>query len=114
MSRFLYVIAAALIMTFSATSSAYALDMDCKDFASQAEAQAYFEAGGGSPSYNYNNLDADHDGVACEAFNYGNASGDNTDPGNGDGGNTDPGDDQDIVAEIIAILIRILNEILGV
>lgn len=41
-------------------------DLDCADFSSQEEAQAYFEAGGGSPAYNFNNLDADHDGYACE------------------------------------------------
>jgi LPXTG-motif cell wall-anchored protein len=36
--------------------------------------QAYFEAHGGSPSNNVDNLDADHDGQACEAFNYGSTS----------------------------------------
>lgn len=41
-------------------------DKDCVDFNSQAEAQAYFESKGGSPSKNVDRLDADHDGVACE------------------------------------------------
>jgi endonuclease YncB( thermonuclease family) len=55
----------ALLGTVAPTS---AQDRDCADFATQAEAQAYFTAGGGSPSYNFNNLDANHDGVACESF----------------------------------------------
>jgi Excalibur calcium-binding domain len=41
---------------------------------SQAAAQAYFDAHGGSPSNNVDNLDADHDGKACEAFAYGASS----------------------------------------
>ena len=43
----------------------------CKDFASQAEAQAYFEAHGGSPEHNVDNLDRNHNGIACEVFPYG-------------------------------------------
>ncbi|MBI2356109.1 MAG: thermonuclease family protein [Candidatus Doudnabacteria bacterium] len=43
-------------------------DRDCGDFKTQAEAQAYFKAGGGSPSYNFDRLDGDHDGVACESL----------------------------------------------
>jgi peptidoglycan hydrolase-like protein with peptidoglycan-binding domain len=41
-------------------------DRDCADFISQAEAQAYFEAQGGSPSNNVDRLDRDGDGIACE------------------------------------------------
>lgn len=41
-------------------------DKDCPDFATQAEAQTYFEAGGGSSTYNFDRLDSDHDGMACE------------------------------------------------
>lgn len=43
-------------------------DKDCPDFATQAAAQAYFEAGGGSPIYNFDRLDSDHDGIACESL----------------------------------------------
>ncbi len=43
-------------------------DKDCADFTTQAEAQAYFEAGGGSPTYNFDRLDSDHDGEACESL----------------------------------------------
>ncbi len=43
-------------------------DKDCPDFATQAEAQTYFEQGGGSSTYNYDRLDSDHDGVACESL----------------------------------------------
>jgi hypothetical protein len=56
------------------------------DFSSQAEAQAYFEANGGSPANNVDNLDADHDGQACEAFDYGGGGG-------GTGGGGTGGDD---------------------
>jgi hypothetical protein len=41
-------------------------DKDRAYFATQAEAQAYLEASGGSPSNNVDNLDADHDGIAYE------------------------------------------------
>lgn len=43
-------------------------DKDCKDFATQAQAQAYFNAKGGSPSNNVDDLDRDHDGIACESL----------------------------------------------
>ena len=39
--------------------------MDCSDFSTQAEAQAFFErAGPGDP----HRLDRDNDGVACETL----------------------------------------------
>lgn len=41
-------------------------DKDCPDFATQGDAQAYFVANGGSVTNNVDNLDADHDGIACE------------------------------------------------
>lgn len=43
-------------------------DRDCGDFATHAEAQAYFVAKGGNPSNNVDRLDADHDGLACESL----------------------------------------------
>jgi micrococcal nuclease len=43
-------------------------DKDCSDFSSQAEAQRYFEAKGGSPSNNVDRLDRDRDGIACESL----------------------------------------------
>ena len=43
-------------------------DKDCSDFATQEEAQAYFESKGGSPSNNVDRLDADHDGIACKSL----------------------------------------------
>ena len=63
----------AALLALGATPT-FAADKDCEDFNSQAAAQAYFEAHGGSPSNNVDNLDADHDGQACEAFNYGSTS----------------------------------------
>lgn len=43
-------------------------DKDCSDFATHAEAQAYFESKGGSPTNNADKLDADRDGIACESL----------------------------------------------
>ncbi|MEJ2862560.1 excalibur calcium-binding domain-containing protein [Actinomycetospora flava] len=49
---------------------AAAADKNCDDFTSQAGAQAYFTANGGSATNNVNNLDADHDGMACDTYPY--------------------------------------------
>lgn len=49
-------ILAVVVMAFMGSSYA----KSCKDFATQAEAQAYFKA------HNAKNLDRDNDGVACE------------------------------------------------
>lgn len=46
----------------------YAADKDCANFASQKDAQIYFLKGGGKPSYNFNNLDHNHNGIACEDY----------------------------------------------
>lgn len=50
------------------SSSGSHRDMNCSDFATQAEAQAYFESHGGSPTNNVDGLDRDHDGIACESL----------------------------------------------
>jgi micrococcal nuclease len=42
-------------------------DRNCADFATQAEAQAFFVAAGG-PTRDPHRLDGDGDGVACEAL----------------------------------------------
>jgi len=42
------------------------VDYDCYDFATQEEAQAYFEADGGSVFNNSDGLDRNHNGLACE------------------------------------------------
>lgn len=49
-----------------ATAKEIAGDKDCSDFATQEEAQAFFEANGG-PQQDPHRLDKDGDGVACEA-----------------------------------------------
>jgi excalibur calcium-binding domain-containing protein len=88
MRRMAFLLIAALVLVLLVTPAALAqADKDCADFSSQAEAQAYFEANGGSPTNNVDNLDADHDGQACEAFDYGGDGG-----GGGTGGGTG-GDD---------------------
>jgi endonuclease YncB( thermonuclease family) len=44
-------------------------DKDCADFASQEEAQGYFDARGGSATNNVDGLDGnDHDGIVCESL----------------------------------------------
>ena len=72
MRRMAFLLITALVLAMLAAPAALAqgADKDCADFSSQAEAQAYFEAHGGSPTNNVDNLDADHDGQACEAFDY--------------------------------------------
>lgn len=65
-------LAGALLVLFlvqtAMTQAAAQDDRNCPDFATQAEAQAHFEAAGGSPSNNVDRLDADQDGIACESL----------------------------------------------
>jgi hypothetical protein len=42
------------------------VDRDCADFGSQAEAQRYFDADGGSVVDDIDHLDPNHNGIACE------------------------------------------------
>jgi hypothetical protein len=91
MRRMAFLLTTALVLALSAAPAALAqADKDCADFSSQAEAQAYFEAHGGSPTNNVDNLDADHDGQACEAFDYGGGG------GGGTGGGGTGGDDGEL------------------
>ncbi|GAA1844379.1 MULTISPECIES: hypothetical protein [Pseudonocardia] len=63
--------AAVLLATAAAlplAGTAFAQDRDCKDFASQADAQAALTPG--DPE----NLDANDNGVACEDHDYGSAA----------------------------------------
>ena len=88
MRRMAFLLTTALVLALSAAPAALAqADKDCADFSSQAEAQAYFEAHGGSPTNNVDNLDADHDGQACEAFDYGGGGGTGGGGTSGDDGN---------------------------
>ena len=41
-------------------------DRDCRDFASHEAAQRFFDRHGGSSTNNFDDLDRDHDGKACE------------------------------------------------
>lgn len=43
-------------------------DRDCPDFATQDQAQEYFESIGGSKTNNADRLDENHNGIACEDF----------------------------------------------
>lgn len=40
-------------------------DRDCGEFADQAAAQRFFVSHGGSPAYNFDDLDGNGDGIAC-------------------------------------------------
>src|SRR3954454_17790200 len=62
-------IPAALSLGLSGTAHA-AVDRDCPDFTSQAEAQAAFDAVPGDPE----RLDANNNGIACENYDYASAS----------------------------------------
>ena len=62
------VLAATASVLFTGTASASA-DRDCPDFATQAEAQAAFDAVPGDPE----RLDQDGDGIACEDLTPGGA-----------------------------------------
>ncbi|HEX3722947.1 MAG TPA: excalibur calcium-binding domain-containing protein [Nitrolancea sp.] len=43
-------------------------DKNCSDFATHQEAQDYFVSHGGSPTNNFDGLDSDHNGIACESL----------------------------------------------
>ena len=59
-------IAVCLVVLASGSAPATAVDRDCPDFSTQAQAQSYFIDRGG-PSSDPDRLDADGDGVACES-----------------------------------------------
>ena len=87
--------AAALLATAAAggggtAASSASADKDCSDFANQAQAQSYFTSNGGSASNDFDNLDADHDGVACESLPCPCSSSAGSGGGGGGGGQTAP------------------------
>ena len=61
----LALVASVLVGLGSATPARAVVDRDCGDFASQAAAQTFFLAS--SPSTDPHRLDADGDGIACDA-----------------------------------------------
>jgi endonuclease YncB( thermonuclease family) len=61
----LLALTAATVVT-APSATAGTADMDCGDFATQAQAQSYFVSLGG-PSYDPDRLDADGDGIACDS-----------------------------------------------
>lgn len=72
MRKLSLLVALAMLTMLALAPAAFAqADRDCMDFASQAEAQNYFDANGGSPSNNFDNLDANNNGMACEDYDYG-------------------------------------------
>lgn len=68
-SAALLALLAALLASITLRSpTAKAADKDCSDFPNQAAAQHYFTSHGGSPTNDFDRLDADHDGIACESL----------------------------------------------
>lgn len=67
-------IALALLALYAAPVAAQD-DENCADFGSRAEAQAHYNLDTSDPD----NLDADSDGQACEAFDYGTGAGTDAD-----------------------------------
>ncbi|MBA3378448.1 MAG: excalibur calcium-binding domain-containing protein, partial [Chloroflexia bacterium] len=54
-------------LSFTAVPAGAQGDLTCPNFSSdQVAAQAYFEAGGGSATNNYQGMDADGNGIACD------------------------------------------------
>lgn len=58
----------AVVFALAGGDLARAADRDCSDFATQAAAQAYFDANGYSATNDPERLDADSDSVACESL----------------------------------------------
>jgi LPXTG-motif cell wall-anchored protein len=98
--------------------SAYAqTDKNCPDFATWGQAQEYFEANGGSAANNVDDLDRNHNGIACETSGLSGYNGETwasiTHPFTVDGGtSTDGGEMPDtatnyvngIVAGVVSIM----------
>lgn len=60
-------LAIALLAVVGAKPVAASRDRDCADFSSQAQAQRFYKKHGG-PKRDPHRLDADRDGIACEAL----------------------------------------------
>ena len=65
--RILFLLVAGVALAVVAPPAAIAQDVDCPQFATHEEAQAFFEAEGG-PASDPHGLDADDDGLACETL----------------------------------------------
>lgn len=67
MRKYLAVPLAAFALAIAASPATAFVDKDCSDFSSWQQAQHYFKKHGG-PRHDPSHLDADHDGIACEAL----------------------------------------------
>ncbi len=61
---FAFIVIVALLVSTSDANAA--VDRDCSDFTYHEDAQDYFSSRGGSRFNDVDNLDSDHDGIACE------------------------------------------------
>ena len=66
--RILFAVLLAATFTSTLTFSSAAASVNCSNFSTHEEAQAYFEQHGGSSSNNVEGLDTDGDGVICESI----------------------------------------------
>ena len=67
MTRRMMVAMFMVLALMSVVGAAGAQGLSCPNFSSdQVAAQAYFEAGGGTAENNYNNMDTDGNGIACD------------------------------------------------
>lgn len=94
MRRLTIAFASVLVLLMGITLTASAQDLNCDDFATQAEAQANLDANPSDP----NNLDGNNDGVACEGGvgGGGSGSGSGTGSGSDDSGADDGGATTDL------------------
>ena len=60
-------VAGAMALVGATAGPAVSKDYNCSDFKTQKQAQKFFKKHGG-PKRDPNRLDADHDGIACEAL----------------------------------------------
>ena len=67
MTRLAVGLIVALALALGASTPTAAQDLDCIDFATQAEAQGFYEANGG-PGADPHRLDSDGNGLACEGL----------------------------------------------
>ena len=65
MTKWIVLLVAGAALAVVASPAALAQDVDCPQFATQEEAQSFFDAEGG-PASDPHGLDADDDGIACE------------------------------------------------
>jgi len=78
-------------LVFAVPGFAFAADKDCDDFASQEEAQKYWDEKGYSADYDPERLDRDNDGIPCEELSKGGGGDNNSGSGSDNSGSSNQG-----------------------